>query len=262
MPKSIILKENMHRFIIILVSFFNLFLFGQNKSMPCNKILENTLYSFQETNNLNDSFKKDLEILAICGKFDTLDIKIFNHQLLGVLSVNLLNEKKKINYRNIIKSYNDFRNSFGQNKLFESFKYDLEEPKKLETKTNEYIFKRLRNFEEVIDDSNGNGKKILLFFSGFACANSKRLFDKIANDLKVKDYLTLNYNSYIMYLDDRMIDEETGITFGKKWIELQSELTQKNHQPYFCIINSNKEVLSDFGYTDEIGDFLKFLKME
>ncbi len=127
---------------------------------------------------------------------------------------------------------------------------------KLETiKFNEFI-----DLKSAINTGNKEGKKVLLYFSAYSITNARRLEKMILSDARVKKVLTENFSYFVIYTDDRKRDQSTHSTVGEKFQKLQQENFKTNEVPYFCIINNDGKVLSEIGYTNNIEEFMIFLK--
>lgn len=120
-------------------------------------------------------------------------------------------------------------------------------------------FNKLVDIESAIKTGKENGKRVLLYFSCYACVNARIVEDRILTDNQIKSLLAEKFNYFIAYVDDRSEDKVTNSTFGEKFIKLQADNFKTNYQPYFCIIDNNGKVLSEIGYTNKTEEFIEFL---
>lgn len=120
-------------------------------------------------------------------------------------------------------------------------------------------FSKLIDIETAINTGKESRKRVLLYFSCYACVNARKVEDRILTDNQVKILLTENFNYFITYTDDRSEDKATNSTVGKKFIKLQADNFKSSYQPYFCIIDNNGKVLSEIGYTSKTEEFIEFL---
>ncbi len=111
----------------------------------------------------------------------------------------------------------------------------------------EYFKSELRILTDLnigIEQAQSEKKPILLYFTGYAVVNGR----KIESDLLLKNKTVhkLMKNDYInvwLYVDDRNV--------GKKWYDYQKEKFKSNVQPYFVILDSNGNPISKgLGYSE------------
>jgi len=121
------------------------------------------------------------------------------------------------------------------------------------------VFNKLVDIESAIKTAKESGKRVLLYFSCYACVNARKVEDRILTDNQVKTLLTEKFSYFIAYTDDRGEDKATNSTVGKKFIKLQSDNFKSSYQPYFCIIDNSGKVLSEIGYTNKTEEFIAFL---
>ena len=126
--------------------------------------------------------------------------------------------------------------------------------------TEKIEFTPLVDLESAIKIGKKNKNNVLLYFTSYACVNSRKLEDNILTDSQVKSLLTENFSFFIAYLDDNTIDKSTNSTLGEKFGKLQKEKFKSIEQPYFYIIDYNGKVISEIGYTDDTEAFVTFLE--
>lgn len=126
--------------------------------------------------------------------------------------------------------------------------------------TDKIEFTPLVDLESAIKIGKKNKNNVLLYFTSYACMNSRKLEDNILMDSQVKSLLTENFSFFIAYLDDRTVDKSTNSTVGEKFVKLQEEKFKSIYQPYFYIIDYNGKVLSEISYTNDKEAFVAFLE--
>jgi thioredoxin-related protein len=190
------------------------------------KTLENKIVTTEE-------FEKDRELLVKAG--------LSQSELDGFKTYLQSNSSQKMTYKEAFAKYSSSK----QNS-------QPPPPEKIE-------FGKLVDIENAIKTGKENGKKVLLYFSCYACVNARKVEDRILTDNQVKSLLAEKFNYFIAYTDDRSEDKATNSTVGKKFIKLQADNFKTNYQPYFCIIDSEGKVLSEIGYTNKTEEFIEFL---
>ncbi|WP_417874076.1 hypothetical protein [Xanthomarina gelatinilytica] len=114
-------------------------------------------------------------------------------------------------------------------------------------KQEEYLNSELQiitDLDSGIEKALAERKPILLYFTGYAVINSR----KIESDLIMKNQAIFNSmkNDFInvwLYVDDQNV--------GKKWSEYQKENFKTNVQPYFVILDSSgNPIMKGLGYSE------------
>lgn len=190
------------------------------------KTLENKIVTTED-------FEKDKELLVKAG--------LPQSELDGFKSFIQSNASQKMTYKEAFAKYSSSK----QNS-------QPPPPEKIE-------FSKLVDIESAIKTGKENDKRVLLYFSCYACVNARKVEDRILTDNQVKTLLTEKFSYFIAYTDDRSEDKATNSTVGKKFIKLQADNFKTNYQPYFCIIDNDGKVLSEIGYTNKTEEFIEFL---
>ena len=123
----------------------------------------------------------------------------------------------------------------------------------------------VKDFNDGLNKSKINNKPILLDFTGWACANCRRVeentwsvpkvFDLINNEfvlisLYVDDRTNLNGDEVII-LRDKNGNEKILDKVGEKWSAFQTLNFQNNSQPYYVLLSPNLDILNKpIQYTD------------
>ncbi len=125
--------------------------------------------------------------------------------------------------------------------------------------------KKILEFEDLIDVDHAikvsvkKNKKVLIYFTCYACVNARKMEDFVLTDERVKMILTQKYSYFAAYVDAKNPDSKSHLTVGQKYQKLQSEKFKSSYQPYFYVIDDGGNVISEIGYTNKPQDFIDFL---
>ncbi|PBQ31904.1 hypothetical protein CNR22_09020 [Sphingobacteriaceae bacterium] len=180
-----------------------------------------------------DEFEKDKELLLKAGLSQS-DLKGFKTYIQS-------NPSQGMTYREAYAKYSSTKEIS-----------QLAPPEKIE-------FSKLVDIESAIKTGKEKGKRVLIYFSCYACVSARKMDDRILTDNHVKNLLTENFAYFVAYTDDKSEDKESNSTVGKKFIRIQADNFQSSYQPYFYIIDEKGKVLSEIGYTGKTEDFIEFL---
>ena len=123
----------------------------------------------------------------------------------------------------------------------------------------------IKDFDEGKSESVENNKPILLDFTGWACANCRRVEENTWSEPKVYDMINNEFILISLYVDDRSDlnqdqiiiltdkngNEKTLKKVGEKWSAFQTINFKNNSQPYYVLLSPNLEVLNKpIQYTD------------
>jgi thiol:disulfide interchange protein len=115
-------------------------------------------------------------------------------------------------------------------------------------------------------------KPILLDFTGWSCVNCRKMEDNVWSDPIVWAKLNNNYVLISLYVDDtselpqseQIISKTTGKkikTVGNKWSNFQTEKFQTNSQPYYVLIDTNGNKLTEpVAYEPNVNNYSAFLQ--
>jgi len=190
------------------------------------KTLENKIVT-------TEAFEKDKELLIKAG--------LPQSELDGFKTFIQSNASQKMTYKEAFAKYSSTKQSS-----------QPPTPEKIE-------FNKLVDLESALKIGKENGKKVLLYFSCYACVNARKVEDRILTDNQIKSLLAEKFNYFIAYVDDRSEDKATNSTVGEKFIKLQADNFKTSYQPYFCIIDNSGKVISEIGYTNKTEEFIEFL---
>lgn len=102
----------------------------------------------------------------------------------------------------------------------------------------------LTDLEIGIEQAQSEKKPILLYFTGYAVVNSRKIeSDLLLKNTTVHQLMKNDYTNVWLFVDDRNV--------GKKWYDYQKESFKSNVQPYFVILDSNGNPISKgLGYSE------------
>jgi len=151
---------------------------------------------------------------------------------------------------------------FNQSIKIKQTKIEYEEPSE---------FKEFDNYEKVLESAKSENKQVILYFTGYAAVNCRKMEENILNDKRIKSIINEKYLSYALFVDSRKslsenyISKRTGKevkTVGNKLSELQIEKFNSNRQPHFVIIDKNGNIIKEQEYTKSAEEFIEFLTLE
>ncbi len=83
---------------------------GQSNSADCEKTLDRIPYfATHNAAAANDSVLIDFKILKECGQLDSIDRELINGPMLGSIMVRQATQDKKVTYRSVLESINEFK---------------------------------------------------------------------------------------------------------------------------------------------------------
>jgi thiol:disulfide interchange protein DsbD len=116
-------------------------------------------------------------------------------------------------------------------------------------------------------------KPILLDFTGYACVNCRKMEDYVWSDTKILSILKNEVVLISLYVDDKKelaenekyVSKETGKkvkTIGNKWSDFQITKYKANAQPYYLILDTDGNTISDepASYDPDIDLYEKWLR--
>jgi len=131
----------------------------------------------------------------------------------------------------------------------------------------------IQNFDliETLETSNKINKPVLLYFTGYACVNCKKMNDDLLKDTEIIKYLNEHFILIPLYVDDStkakkeeweksIFNKRMVRHVGKLNVRLQTILTRTGTQPIFAIVENEDSMHSYIGDTRDRVEFLDFLK--
>lgn len=132
-----------------------------------------------------------------------------------------------------------------------------------------------KDFEEGVAAAKAQNKPILLDFTGLACVNCRKMEEQVWSEPEVFEVMKEDYVLISLYVDDRkeLSEEEKfnylkpkgGVkeirTVGDKWATFQTLNFRNNSQPFYVVLDENKNLLNKpIGYTPDPDEFLNWLQ--
>ena len=123
----------------------------------------------------------------------------------------------------------------------------------------------IKDFDKGLDLAKLNNKPILLDFTGWACANCRRVEENTWSVPKVYDLINNEFILISLYVDDRSAlsrdeiivlrdkngNEKILNKVGEKWSAFQTVNFKNNSQPYYVLLSPNLDLLNKpLQYTD------------
>jgi len=159
--------------------------------------------------------------------------------------------------------------------VFANFR-ETQKPKQARIKSNvkeyEGIFKNVGNvdYEDLLTKSIELNKPLLLYFTGYACVNCRKIENYVLSDKSIEEKLKNDFYFVNLYVDDKKslpenewreskLNGKTIKYIGQKHSELQVTKFRSNFQPYFVIIDKNGLTIADQSYTKDKEIFENFL---
>lgn len=129
------------------------------------------------------------------------------------------------------------------------------------------------DYEDGLAYAKQINKPILLDFTGYACVNCRKMEDYVWSDPKILSILKNEVVLISLYVDDKKelaenekyVSKETGKkikTIGNKWSDFQITKYKANAQPYYLILDTDGNTLSDepASYDPDIDLYEKWLR--
>lgn len=127
--------------------------------------------------------------------------------------------------------------------------------------------------QNVLAESKLKNKPILFYFTSHACVNARKMEEQILNDTEILTRIHDNFIFIPLSVDNRtelpknqwQKSKRRGAylkTIGDINSELQIEISQTGSQPYFVIIDWQKNKLGSIRYEPIKENFLNFLELE
>ncbi len=129
------------------------------------------------------------------------------------------------------------------------------------------------DYEDGLAYAKQINKPILLDFTGYACVNCRKMEDYVWSDKKILSILKNEVVLISLYVDDKKelaenekyVSKETGKkikTIGNKWSDFQITKYKANAQPYYLILDTDGNTISDepASYDPDIDLYEKWLR--
>ncbi|MFN6116235.1 MAG: protein-disulfide reductase DsbD family protein [Flavobacteriales bacterium] len=129
--------------------------------------------------------------------------------------------------------------------------------------------------ESGMADANRTGKPLLVDFTGYGCANCRKMEDYVWPVADINRLIDQEYVLVSLYVDakaelpkeEQFIFETSNgnkkpiLTVGNKWATLQTENFKSATQPLYALLSPDGKLLTDpVGYTPAVEDYKAFLE--
>jgi len=126
--------------------------------------------------------------------------------------------------------------------------------------------------DDAIAHSKKINKPVMIDFTGHACANCRKVEERVWSDARVKDLLLNEVVLVSLYVDERtelpkeeqVYSEALGRnlkTVGNKWTAFEIEKYQNNAQPYYIIVDENLTNYNEpLGAVYDVEEYLAWMK--
>jgi thiol:disulfide interchange protein len=127
------------------------------------------------------------------------------------------------------------------------------------------------DYDDALAAAKAEGKPILIDFTGYACANCRKMEENIWPNEEVNKRMKEDFVLASLYVDDKKAlpkekqyvskdDDELKATVGEKNLDIEITKFNNNAQPLYCIIDADGKLLvPPFSYTAKPEDFIAFL---
>ena len=119
-------------------------------------------------------------------------------------------------------------------------------------------FEPLKDYEQAVALAKKENKPILIDFTGWACANCRRMEENVWTDANVSDLMRNKFVVVSLYVDERkflpasdQLEYKTKqgylkniITVGDRWATFQSENFNESSQPQYAIVSPSEKILT------------------
>ncbi|MFO8234918.1 MAG: protein-disulfide reductase DsbD family protein [Bacteroidales bacterium] len=162
--------------------------------------------------------------------------------------------------------------SGGVNEISASETLCEEEPKYSDILDLPYGIKGYFDYEQGMSCAEELDKPVLVYFTGHSCSNCKKMQSEVWSVSEVQRLMNKEYVVIALYVDDRTklpesewieseYDGKVKKTIGKKNADIQLTRFNANTQPYYVILDSDGEQITDSkGYELDPQEFANYLK--
>jgi thiol-disulfide isomerase/thioredoxin len=131
------------------------------------------------------------------------------------------------------------------------------------------------DLESGMAESRRTGKPLLIDFTGYGCANCRKMEDHVWPVAEINRLIDQEYVLVSLYVDDKsdlpkdqqfIYEMANGtkkpiLTVGNKWATLQTETFRSATQPLYALLSPDGVLLTDpVGYTPDVAAYKAFLE--
>lgn len=175
-------------------------------------------------------------------------------------------------FHNYLKEHTDPSKTYED--VLRNFKAIQNEKNAVEVKKYDDIFTNAGNvnYNDLLKEAKELDKPLLLYFTGYACINCRKMESSTFADTSILERLKTDFHFVNLYVDDQKpLPEDEWIKsdingkmikkIGQKHIDLQVTKFKTNTQPFFVIIDKNGKKIATQGFTKDSEIFNTFLNM-
>ena len=131
------------------------------------------------------------------------------------------------------------------------------------------------DYDEGMAYAKSQGKPVMIDFTGYNCANCRKMEDNVWSDAKVLKKLSDDYVLISLYVDDKEelpADKQYTSSFtgkkiktkGNRWSEMQAQHYNANTQPMYVLIDNKEHILAKpwSGFENNATKYAQFLDVE
>ena len=122
------------------------------------------------------------------------------------------------------------------------------------------VFYQLDNLASAIKAGKRQQKRVLIYFTGWADVNSRKMEDQILIDKDIQALLAEKFLCFSAYVDDKQKIPGSDMSIGEKNTKLEMEHFKSPYQPHFYILDENGKAVADLGYVVSASEFMDFLE--
>ena len=248
-------------------------LISENNGKVTYQNLFDKIMEFKQT----PQYEKTIELFKVSNELKKRKADINNWEEDKLLLQKLQTSNGFIDkFYNYLKEHSNPEKTYKE--VFANFR-ETQKPKQLENKSTEKeyngIFKNAGNvnYEDLLKKSIELKRPLLLYFTGYACVNARKIENYVLSNSSIIEKLKNEYYFVNLYVDDkkslpeneRIKSKTNGKSLkyiGQKHSELQITKFNNNFQPYFVIIDKNGNKIKEQGYTTDIKLFEEFLTID
>jgi thioredoxin-related protein len=234
-----------------------------------NKPLSFLTDTSRDTRLRSQRISEDIAIIHRCAQLDSIDQFFFGAPLIGMLLVSNAQKLREPTYGDVIHLVDSVRHTAFYKSVrdsFISYKPSISELQrdvytaKARPALASYPFKSFKSLEDCIHRAQSTHKRVLLYFTGWANVNGRKMEQLVFADQRVKDVLQDRYEAYILFADSDEKMPGSDQTIGDYVITLQQQRFHTDYQPYLVILDERGKTLRDVGYLSRPEQFLDLLK--
>ena len=130
---------------------------------------------------------------------------------------------------------------------------------------------KFKDFEQGMAYAKGQGKPVIIDFTGFGCVNCRKMEAAVWTDQEVARRLNDDYVLISLYVDDKTPlaepmevevagQKRTLYTVGDKWSHLQATKFGANTQPFYVLLDTDgKPIAPSRSYNEDIQEYIDWL---